>query len=197
METPHRKACLSWDSNLGSSSCEATLLATEPPCWMCACVCAKTSRCPPPRTEVSDDMQMCESYLLLWNGHPLKCSGFPVDLPVPFSPVQRARKFSAVLGVMSANSSKTIRPAVDREQFSVTMSQHKFSHRFTLNQLQHSLWENNLDLTTTCFQQRTNHVCRIISFYLALLWLWCSHLSLLVAHSVGSLNALPTALSDC
>lgn len=58
----------------------------------------------------------CEGYLLLWNGHPLKCSGFPVDLPMPFSPVQSARKFSAVLGVISANSSRTIRPAGDRKQ---------------------------------------------------------------------------------
>lgn len=58
---------------------------------------------------------ICRSHLLLWKGHPLKCNGFPVDLPVPFSPVQRARKFSAVLGVMSANSSRTIRPAVDKQ----------------------------------------------------------------------------------
>ena len=59
-------------------------------------------------------------YLLLWKGHPLKCSGFPVDLPMPFSPVQSARKFSAVLGVISANSSRTIRPTKDRKQVSQT-----------------------------------------------------------------------------
>lgn len=58
----------------------------------------------------------CASRLLLWNGHPLKCRGFPVDWPVPFSPVQSARKFSAVLGVTSANSSNTMRPAVDRRR---------------------------------------------------------------------------------
>jgi hypothetical protein len=33
------------------------------------------------------------------------------DLPTPFSPVQRARKFSAVLGTTSLYSSKVIRPA--------------------------------------------------------------------------------------
>ena len=30
--------------------------------------------------------------------------------PMPFSPVHNARKFSAVLGTISANNSKTIRP---------------------------------------------------------------------------------------
>ncbi len=51
---------------------------------------------------------------LRWNGQPLKCIGFPVLLPIPFSPVQRARKFSAVLGTTSAKSSNTIRPAATR-----------------------------------------------------------------------------------
>lgn len=64
-------------------------------------------------------MRVCiketSAYLLRWNGHPLKCSGFPVDLPIPFSPVHSARKFSAVLGVMSAKSSRTIRPAADKQ----------------------------------------------------------------------------------
>lgn len=55
--------------------------------------------------------------LLLWKGHPLKCRGFPVDEPMPFSPVQSARKFAAVLGVTSANSSRTILPAEDTQQF--------------------------------------------------------------------------------
>ncbi len=53
---------------------------------------------------------------LRWNGQPLKCSGFPVLLPIPFSPVQRARKFSAVLGTTSAKSSNTIRPAAKRKK---------------------------------------------------------------------------------
>ena len=35
---------------------------------------------------------------------------FPVVGPMPFSPVHNARKFSAVLGTISANNSKTIRP---------------------------------------------------------------------------------------
>ncbi len=53
---------------------------------------------------------------LRWNGQPLKCSGFPVLLPIPFSPVQRARKFSAVLGTTSAKSSNTIRPAAKKKK---------------------------------------------------------------------------------
>ncbi|PON93901.1 LOW QUALITY PROTEIN: hypothetical protein TorRG33x02_102910 [Trema orientale] len=36
-----------------------------------------------------------------WKLEPLKCIGFPLR-PVPFSPVQSARKFSAVRGVVSA-----------------------------------------------------------------------------------------------
>lgn len=38
-----------------------------------------------------------KSGMILWNLDPLKCNGFP-DLPFPFSPVQRARKFSTVRG---------------------------------------------------------------------------------------------------
>jgi len=47
----------------------------------------------------------------LWNDDPFKCSGFP-DKPLPFSPVQRALKFSAVLGTTLLNNSITIRPTV-------------------------------------------------------------------------------------
>ena len=47
----------------------------------------------------------------LWNILPFKWSGFP-DIPIPFSPVQSARKFSAVFGTMSLNNSIMIRPAV-------------------------------------------------------------------------------------
>lgn len=50
--------------------------------------------------------------MIRWKVEPLQCSGFPLR-PVPFSPLQRARKFSAVRGVMSAQSSITIRPAGD------------------------------------------------------------------------------------
>lgn len=46
-----------------------------------------------------------------WNDDPFKCSGFP-DKPMPFSPVQRALKFSAVLGTTLLNNSITIRPTV-------------------------------------------------------------------------------------
>src|SRR5437867_12633196 len=48
--------------------------------------------------------------MIRWNDEPLKCRGLPL-LPLPFSPVHRARKFSAVFGQVSANSSMTIRPA--------------------------------------------------------------------------------------
>ena len=48
-------------------------------------------------------------YLLMrWNVLPLKCKGLPL-WPTPFSPVQRARKFSEVLGV-SLKRPKTTRP---------------------------------------------------------------------------------------
>ena len=47
--------------------------------------------------------------ITLWNELPLKCSIFP-DLPTPFSPVQRQRKFSAVRGTTSDRSSISIRP---------------------------------------------------------------------------------------
>ena len=42
-------------------------------------------------------------------GSTLKCSGLPI-LPVPFSPVHSARKFSHVLGAMSVLSSNVMRP---------------------------------------------------------------------------------------
>lgn len=45
-----------------------------------------------------------------WKVDPLKCRGLP-ERPVPFSPVHRQRKFSAVLGATSARSSITMRPS--------------------------------------------------------------------------------------
>ena len=51
-----------------------------------------------------------KSVITLWKDDPLKCNFFPL-FPVPFSPVQRALKFSAHLGVASKNSSKTIFPS--------------------------------------------------------------------------------------
>lgn len=36
--------------------------------------------------------------------------------PMPFSPVHSARKFSAVLGTISANNSKTIRPTEEKKK---------------------------------------------------------------------------------
>lgn len=54
-------------------------------------------------------------YILRWKGHPLKWRGFPVVGPMPFSPVHNARKFSAVLGTISANNSKTILPTKRKE----------------------------------------------------------------------------------
>lgn len=106
----------------------------------------------------------CDGCLLLWNGHPLKCRGFPVDVPVPFSPVHSARKFSAVLGVISANSSKTIRPATDRKQINITIL-HRFTHRFWVNYLHCSLCENSLDLVTTWSQHRENHYHHVVVLY--------------------------------
>ena len=44
-----------------------------------------------------------------WKELPLKWSGLP-DGPTPFSPVQSARKFSAVFGTTSARSVISMRP---------------------------------------------------------------------------------------
>lgn len=49
------------------------------------------------------------SGITLWNAHPLKCRGKPA-MPAPFSPVQSARKFSAVFGTMSDRSVISMRP---------------------------------------------------------------------------------------
>lgn len=57
------------------------------------------------------------THLLLWNGHFLKCSGHPVDLPMPFSPVHNALKFSAVFGSLSLNNSKTILPTINKNVY--------------------------------------------------------------------------------
>jgi lipoyl synthase len=46
--------------------------------------------------------------MIRWNLLPLKCKGFPL-FPTPFSPVQRARKFSAVFGATSARRRNSIR----------------------------------------------------------------------------------------
>ena len=48
--------------------------------------------------------------IIQWNKHPLKWRGFPVVCPMPFSPVHNAQKFSAVLGTISTNNTKTIQP---------------------------------------------------------------------------------------
>ena len=47
-----------------------------------------------------------------WNGLPLKCNILP-DLPIPFSPVHKHRKFSAVRGVTSAYNVISILPLGD------------------------------------------------------------------------------------
>nr|CAB3452894.1 unnamed protein product [Digitaria exilis] len=46
--------------------------------------------------------------MMRWKTEPF---AFP-EAPRPFSPVQRQRKFSAVLGTLSAKSSMTTRPAL-------------------------------------------------------------------------------------
>ena len=50
-----------------------------------------------------------KSEIIRWNFVPLKCKGLP-DFVLPFSPVHKHRKFSAVLGALSEYSSMTIRP---------------------------------------------------------------------------------------
>ena len=58
---------------------------------------------PVPFPRVKSPPWHMKSLITRWNEEPLKCRGFP-DLPVPFSPVQRHRKFSAVLGTTSERS---------------------------------------------------------------------------------------------
>jgi len=50
-----------------------------------------------------------KSEIILWNLVPLKCKALP-DLVLPFSPVHKHLKFSAVLGALSAYNSIVIRP---------------------------------------------------------------------------------------
>ena len=50
-----------------------------------------------------------KSEIIRWNFVPLKCKGLP-DFVLPFSPVHKHRKFSAVLGALSEYSSMIIRP---------------------------------------------------------------------------------------
>merc|ERR1719221_2209248 len=64
---------------------------------------------PVPLPAVKSPPWHMNSVITRWNALPLKCNGLPL-LPVPFSPVQRQRKFSAVLGATSALSSITMRP---------------------------------------------------------------------------------------
>ena len=58
---------------------------------------------PVPFPRVKSPPWHMKSGITRWKADPLKCRGFP-DLPVPFSPVQRHRKFSAVRGTTSARS---------------------------------------------------------------------------------------------
>lgn len=51
-----------------------------------------------------------KSGITRWKADPLKWRGWP-DLPRPFSPVHKQRKFSAVFGATSARSSMVMRPA--------------------------------------------------------------------------------------
>lgn len=53
---------------------------------------------------------MHDGILPRWKLDPLKCNGFPLFPPTPFSPVHNARKFSAVLGTTSARNSISILP---------------------------------------------------------------------------------------
>ena len=71
---------------------------------------------PPPHTHKNHthtrtpSLPHMKSVMTRWKVEPLKCRGLP-ERPVPFSPVHRQRKFSAVLGTTSARSSITMRPS--------------------------------------------------------------------------------------
>lgn len=58
---------------------------------------------PVPFPRVKSPPWHMKSGITRWKDDPLKCRGFP-DLPMPLSPVQRHRKFSAVRGTTSARS---------------------------------------------------------------------------------------------
>lgn len=55
---------------------------------------------PVPFPSVKSPPWIINSGMMRWNLDPLKCNFLP-DFPFPFSPVHRARKFSAVFGTMS------------------------------------------------------------------------------------------------
>merc|ERR1719245_811089 len=65
---------------------------------------------PVPLPAVKSPPWHINSGITRWKALPLKWSGLP-DFPVPFSPVHKQRKFSAVFGATSALSSITILPA--------------------------------------------------------------------------------------
>ncbi len=65
---------------------------------------------PVPLPAVKSPPWIMNCLITRWKLEPLKCSGLP-SLPMPFSPVHRALKFSAVLGTTSSYSSKVMRPA--------------------------------------------------------------------------------------
>lgn len=58
---------------------------------------------PVPFPRVKSPPWHMKSGITRWKDDPLKCRGFP-DFPMPLSPVQRHRKFSAVRGTTSARS---------------------------------------------------------------------------------------------
>jgi hypothetical protein len=95
---------------------------------------------------------------------PLECRGFPEE-PVPFSPVHRQRKFSAVRGVTSAARVISMRPRGllqhhTTQRVSITYITHSLTHALTLlavleadtskplNSLTHSFTYSHNTLTT-------------------------------------------------
>lgn len=48
--------------------------------------------------------------MIRWNGAPLKCSGSPMDLPVPASPVHSCLKFSAVCAGTACHTFGALQP---------------------------------------------------------------------------------------
>ena len=64
---------------------------------------------PVPSPFVISPPYITKSGIILWNLDPLKCNGFP-NFPVPFSPVHRHLKFSAVFGTSEEYNSMTTLP---------------------------------------------------------------------------------------
>lgn len=70
---------------------------------------------PVPLPRVKSPPWHMKSLITRWKAEPLKWRGLP-DLPIPFSPVHRHRKFSAVRGTTSARSCNAKKKEQERKQ---------------------------------------------------------------------------------